>query len=196
MTARATLRSLAGAPPEIAATAGQLAHLLAESRPLVAPLPGPRPGQLTPAAVLRREIRDYPRLLDESIGAVGPDPVLGYVTAECALAALRHQDLQGALAMLFLSTLCSREWEEGAVEALHHVLVSTDADGAVGLLELGARRAGIDAAEEAMARQGLGLRFVTTAVQIRGVAAPGASGGGPGRGRCGALGAAAGWRPG
>lgn len=170
-TARATVRSLTVAPPEIVATAGQLERLLAEAQPLVAPLPGPKPGQLTSAAVLRRKIRDYPQLLDESIGAVGPDAMLGYVTAECALVALRHQDLQGALAMLFLSTLCSRELEASAIEALHHLLVATDADGAVGLLELSARRAGIDAAEATLARQRLGLRFVTTAVQIRGVAA-------------------------
>lgn len=156
---------------EYAATAKQLQDLLRTATPLVVPAPEPVPDQLTAAAMMARPFSDYPSLLEECIGPplrVGREPVLGYVSALCALSALRHDDPQAALAALFLTSLSASHLLRPARETLHHLLLETGVDHSLGLLSLPAWRSGTTPAELAAVRHRYQLKFVTTAVQING----------------------------
>jgi hypothetical protein len=172
--ARRTIYALENVP-EYSATATQLRPLLDASEPLVTPSSEPVPQQMTAAALMEYRFRDYPSVLEDCIGPplrIGPDTLLGYVSAQCALSALRHNELQSALSALFLTSLSSSQLEQPAVEALHHILLETDTRQSVGLLTLPARRAGTSATELFSLRQRHQLRFATTAVQIIGVFGP------------------------
>jgi hypothetical protein len=103
---------------------------------------------------------------------IGPDTLLGYLAAECALSALRHNELQSALSALFLTSLSASRLEQPAVEAVHHILLETDTQQFVGLLTIPAWRAGTSATDLLSLRQRHQLRFATTAVQIIGVFGP------------------------
>ena len=154
-----------------ATTVRNLGRLLAESEPLISPSPRPVVGQLTAESLVRRTVSSYPALLDQLIGPplqVGVEDWLGYVAAECAVAALRQDELQAALSMLFLSTLCAPSMEDPAIEALDHILTMSDATGSVGLLARGARRTAMTDDAVTRLRGSLSLMFVTTAVQING----------------------------
>jgi hypothetical protein len=156
---------------EVDATARGLETLLDASAPLISPLPVTLPGQITPEVLVGCEVREYPALLEQLIGPplrVGVEDCLGYVSAECVLAALRQDELQASLSMLFLSTLCASCLEEPAIEALNHMLIGSDATGSIGLFALGVRRTGIGRDEMVRLQQQFGLKFVTTAVQIQG----------------------------
>ena len=148
-----------------------LEALLETGTPLVPRLADAVPGQINASQLLRLDWSAYPALLKEVVGpppAIGPDPLLGYITAECALTALRRHEFQAALSALFLTTLCALELEEPAVEAVHHLLVECDAEGLPGLFGLGATRAGVPPEELLALRQRQSLKFVTTAVQLSG----------------------------
>lgn len=172
MSARLTLEALKGVnSAELSATARDLEALLDASIPLISPLPGPLVNQISPKLLVDYDVSAYPTLLEQLIGPplrVGIEEFLGYVTAECALAALRQDELQATLSMLFLSTLCASHLEEPASEALNHVLIGSGAMGSIGLFALGARRTGTGGYEVVRLQQRLGLKFVTTAVQIHG----------------------------
>lgn len=155
--------------PELSQEALQMTDLLESSAPIIAPLPEPVPGQLTSRTFVQCEFRHYPSLLEELAGppmGLGGDPLLGLVTAECALAALRRGEVQAALSALFISTLCASRLEDPASEALHHLLLECAPDGSVGLFELGGRRSGTSPDQMLLLRHRHGLRFVATAVQI------------------------------
>jgi hypothetical protein len=172
--ARRTIEQLQDVP-EYAATAEQLGPLLDASEPLIIPTAEPVPQQMTAAAFLGYRFRDYPTVLEDCIGPplhVGREAFLGYVTAECALSALRHRELQAALSALFLTSLSAPQLERPAVEALHHILLETDTEHSVGLLTLPAWRAGTSALELLALRRRNQLRFATTAVQIIGAFSP------------------------
>lgn len=172
--ARRTIRQLEDVP-DYAATARQLGPLLDASEPLIFPASMPVGDQMTAAAFMGYHFRDYPTVLQDCIGPplrIGPEALLGYVSAECALSALRHHELQAALSALFLTSLTASRLERPALEALHHLLLETDTQESVGLLSLPAWRAGASATELFSLRRRHQLRFVTTAVQIIGVFAP------------------------
>ena len=171
--ARRTLDALNDQEPATGAatTVQNLERLLAEAEPLISPSPRPVVGQLTAESLVRRRVSSYPALLGQLIGPplqIGVDDWLGYLTAECALAALRQDELQGALSMLFLSTLCARQPKDPAMEALDHILMMSDATGSIGLLARGARQTAITDDAVARLRSSLSLMFVTTTVQICG----------------------------
>jgi len=154
-----------------ATTAEGLERLFEAELPLISPSPEPVVSQITAAGLVRRPVGSYPALLDQLIGPplkVGVENRLGYVAAECALAALRQDALQAALSMLFLSTLCASEVDEPAVEALNHILMMSDATAAIGLLARGARQTATTQAAITELRRTLSLMFLTTAVQIQG----------------------------
>lgn len=168
--ARLTLQDLKKAPT-LASTASDMEALLETRTPLIAPLSGPLQGQMSGQTLLAYQYRAYPSLLEQLVGpplSVGPESLLGYVTAECALSALRHGELQAALSALFLTTLCASALEEPAIEALHHLLVESDAQDAIGLFELGGWRTGTQGTELLALRRRQGMRFVATATQILG----------------------------
>ena len=156
---------------EHSATAAQLQSLLLTSTPIVVPAPEPVPTQLSAATLMGRPFSDYPSLLDQCIGPplrLGREPVLGYVSALCALSALRNKDPHAALAALFLTTLSASHLQRPVLETLHHLLLETGVDGSLGLLSLPAWRAGTTPADMSALRHRYQLRLVTTAVQING----------------------------
>jgi hypothetical protein len=167
-TARGTLETLSSVP-EFSREAASLALLLDSSEPIIMPQSTPLPGQLTSRDFLQCEPRSYPSLLQDLAGPplrLGRDPLLGFVTAECALSALRQGEVQAALSALILTTLCATRLEEPAIEALHHMLVERDPQGSIGLFEIGGRRSGIPADEMLQLRHRNGIRFVAAAVQL------------------------------
>lgn len=172
LTARARLTILElKKAPKLANTAGDLEQLLENAIPLIAPLAKPRREQITAHALVGYEIRMYPSLLERVVGpplGVGPEPLLGYVAAECALAALRQGESQAAMSAIFLGTLCASRLEEPAEEALHHLLVESSAEGFIGLFEIGGWRTGTPRDDLLALQRRQGMKFVTTAVQIRG----------------------------
>lgn len=173
IAATVTLGSIKQAAPDDSAgtIAAGLSAMLQEGSPLVTPLPDPLSGQITPERLLKYKVEAYPTLLARVIGPplqLGRGKEVGYVGAECALAALRRGRLQSALTMLFLSTLCTSEMDDAAVEAVHHLLLETDMHGSIGLMVGGMRRSGIGEADRGGLRQRLDGIFLTTAVQLLG----------------------------
>ena len=150
----------------------RLTALLERAAPIITPLREPATGQLSAEFLIRQPPASYPALLAEVIGPppkVGQDDWLGYLTAECALAALRQTEVRASLTMLFVSTLCSQQPAAPAIETLNHLLTMSDrAGGAVGLVELGSSRHRSSDAEVNGLRTQLALHFATTAVQILG----------------------------
>ena len=170
VVARETIDSLRDVP-EVAHQAKRMGSLLESAAPIVMPLSRPLPGQLTPTEFLRYEPVAYPSVLEQLVGPplrLGSDRLLGFVMAECALAALRRGQVQGALSALFLSSLCAWQLEEPAAEALHHMLVESDQHGFIGLFELGGRRSGTPSEQMMLLRRRHNLRFVAAAVQLGG----------------------------
>ncbi len=171
-SARATIGSLQHADSdEVAATATDLEAMLDDSIPVISPRTVAVVDQIGPLALVGREIRSYPTLLEELAGPplnVGWDDELGYLTAECALTALRRDEVQAALSMLFISSLCAAHAPEPAAEALAHIVAMSDAQGAIGLFAQGARRTGTSDAALPGLRARFGLMFASTVVQVHG----------------------------